>query len=431
LSEEEEKKLSRREKRLVANVDFDNQALNSLGFATDIYYMLGHFGWVQSSNGVSANTHKEFALEILMTMVPILDEGVPSLSFRLEGIQQVVPYENIRELLGFQKGASEKVDVSEGMLDGFWNLISEDAHQQRNSIRNPIIQVFHSWMCKRNMGRMRETKVTDTELNWLYSALIARQPIDPSYLMINRWCCEATWGSRDIGSGCYLSMLAIPLRLGISRNTEQLLPETSLGFKYLKQGKYISVDERGGFLVAKVNLPLPDPRLRLFIQGKEDWLEEGILVPARKNKRGRIIEEGSSLAQEGGAQQNYVPLFGGIPTPPSYYGGPPMQAWGSGAAMPPQNYVVPNVTFAEPYAQYPQPRQSVAIIGGYAVRNMQNIAVIQSNTAQLGEGNANIAYELGRLHLVLPDQFVGGDVQTYYEQGYNYQDYQHQPPAED
>jgi hypothetical protein len=27
----------------------------------------------------------------------------------------------------------------------------------------------------------------------------------------------------------------------------------------------------------------------------------------------------------------------------------------------------------------------------------------------LGECNANIAYELGRLHLVSPDQFVGGD----------------------
>jgi hypothetical protein len=25
-----------------------------------------------------------------------------------------------------------------------------------------------------------------------------------------------------------------------------------------------------------------------------------------------------------------------------------MQAWGSGPAMPPQNYVVPNVTFADP-----------------------------------------------------------------------------------
>jgi hypothetical protein len=307
------------------------------------------------------------------------------------------------------------------MLDGFWNLISGEAHQQQNSIQNPIIQVLHSWMCKRIMRRMRETKVTDTKLNWLYSTLIVRQPIDPSYLMINRWCCEATSGS----------MLAISLRPGITRNPEYLLPGTPLGFEYLKQGKYISGDERGGFHVAKLNLPLPDPRLRLFIQGKEDWLEEGLLAPTKKNKRGKLVEEGSSSAQEGGAQQNYVPPFREIPTPPSYYGGPTMQAWGSGPAMPPQNYVVPNVSFAEPYTQYPQPQQSMAKIGGYAARNMQNVAAIQSNAAQLGEGNANIAYELGRLHLVPSDQFVGGDVQTYYEQGYNYQDHQYQPPAED
>jgi hypothetical protein len=156
-------------------------------------------------------------------------------------------------------------------------------------------------MCKRILERMRETKVTDTELNWLYSALIARQPIDPSYLMINRWCCEATSGSGDIGSVCYLSMLAISLRPGIPRNPEHLLPGISLGFEYMKQGKYISGYERGGFKVAKVNLPLLDARLSLFIQGKEDWLEEGLLVPARKNKRGRIVKEGSFSAQEGGA----------------------------------------------------------------------------------------------------------------------------------
>jgi hypothetical protein len=142
----------------------------------------------------------------------------------------VVPYEYVKELLGFQKGAPEKVDVPDGLLDGFWNLIYGEAHQQRNCIRNPIIQVFHSWMCKRIMGRMRETKVTDTELNWLYLALIAKKPIDPSYLMINRWCCEATSGSGDIGSGCYLSMLAISLRPGITRNPEHLLCGTPLGF---------------------------------------------------------------------------------------------------------------------------------------------------------------------------------------------------------
>jgi hypothetical protein len=62
--------------------------------------------------------------------------------------------------------------------------------------------------------------------------------------------------------------------------------------------------------------------------------------------------------------------------------------------MPPPYFAVPNVAFAEPYAHLPQPQQSVAIIGGYAVRNMQIIAAIQTNAKQMGEGNANIAYEL-------------------------------------
>jgi hypothetical protein len=106
-----------------------------------------------------------------------------------------------------------------------------------------------------------------------------------------------------------------------------------------------------------------------------------------------------------------------------------MQAWGSGAAMPPPNFVVPNIAFAEPYAHLPQPQQSVAIIGGYIARNMQNSAAIQTNANQMGEGNANIAYELGRLHLAPLEQFITGAVQSYYEHGYNNQDYQYQPPT--
>jgi hypothetical protein len=62
---------------------------------------------------------------------------------------------------------------------------------------------------------------------------------------------------------------------------------------------------------------------------------------------------------------------------------------------------------------------------------MQNIAAIQANAAQLGEGLANIAYERGRPHLAPLKQFIGGDVQFYDEQGCNHQDYQYQPPAED
>jgi hypothetical protein len=123
---------------------------------------------------VSVNTHKGFTLEILMTMAHILDEGVPSFSFHLEGVEQVVPYD-IGELLGFQKGAPEQVDMHGCTLEGFWSMIEGEAHQQRNSIRNPIIQLFHSWIYKKILGRMRETKITNTELNWLYSALPGSQ----------------------------------------------------------------------------------------------------------------------------------------------------------------------------------------------------------------------------------------------------------------
>jgi hypothetical protein len=84
---------------------------------------------VQFSNGVPVNTHKGFALEILMTMAHILDEGVPSLSFHLEGVEQVDPYEYIWELLGFQKGAPEQVYVHEGTLEGLWTVIMGGAHQ--------------------------------------------------------------------------------------------------------------------------------------------------------------------------------------------------------------------------------------------------------------------------------------------------------------
>jgi hypothetical protein len=181
-------------------------------------------------------------------------------------------------------------------------------------------------MSKRISGRIKETKITDMEVNWLYSALIVGQPIDPTHLMINWWRCEATSGSEDIGSRCYLSMLAISLRPRIPRDPECLLVSTYLGFDYLKQGKYISGYEIGGFKVANVNLPLPDARLRLFLEGKEDWLEEGLFEPAKKNKKGRIIEEGSSATQEEGAPQYYVPPYGGVPALPRYYGGVPIQA---------------------------------------------------------------------------------------------------------
>jgi hypothetical protein len=70
-----------------------------------------------------------------------------------------------------------------------------------------------------------------------------------------------------------------------------------------------------------------------FLRGRRSVRGSTSCAGEEKNKR--IVGEGFSTAQEEGAQQNYVPPFGEIPAPPNYYSGVPMQAWGSGAAIPP------------------------------------------------------------------------------------------------
>ena len=93
MSDEEEEKLGCLEKRVVPNVDFDDDALQVLGFSPDIYQMMNHLGWGQFFDGVGVSFHLELAMEILMTMAPVINEGVPSLSFRLKDDEHIISYE--------------------------------------------------------------------------------------------------------------------------------------------------------------------------------------------------------------------------------------------------------------------------------------------------------------------------------------------------
>jgi hypothetical protein len=88
--------------------------------------------------------------------------------------------------------------------------------------------VFHSYVQK-DFGENERNKGNrhGVELALLgFDCQAANRPHSP---MINRRCCEATSGSGYIGSGCYLSMLAISLRPGITSNPKHLLAGTSLG----------------------------------------------------------------------------------------------------------------------------------------------------------------------------------------------------------
>jgi hypothetical protein len=81
--------------------------------------------------GVGVNTHKKLDLEVLMTLAPVINEGVACLSFRLEDEEQLVTYGYIGELLGYKKEARSKLMSKKKMLEGFFGgIISREDYKE-------------------------------------------------------------------------------------------------------------------------------------------------------------------------------------------------------------------------------------------------------------------------------------------------------------
>ena len=74
--------------RLRANYDFDDEALQKLGFNHDIYQLLENIGWKLFSGGVTVDMQEEVALKMFMTLEKttevVDDEEVPCLKFSLK-----------------------------------------------------------------------------------------------------------------------------------------------------------------------------------------------------------------------------------------------------------------------------------------------------------------------------------------------------------
>jgi hypothetical protein len=101
----------------VPNFDFDDNTLQVLD-STQISNL--EQPWMGAIlYGVGVNTHKELDSEVLMTLAPVISEGVSCLSFHLEDEEQLVPYGYIGELLGHKKEARSKLMSKKKMLEGF------------------------------------------------------------------------------------------------------------------------------------------------------------------------------------------------------------------------------------------------------------------------------------------------------------------------
>ena len=311
LSKEEEERLKFMKGRLRANYDFDDEALVKLGFHHDIYELLENIGWKLFSDGVTVDMQEEVALEMFMTLEKstevVDDEEVPCLKFRLKNEEKVITYGEIGSLLGFKSNAYEMVQVEDGELDEFWTKIAKDVNRQRKNISNVTLQIFHSWLSKRILGRMRESKVTDQELNWMYAALVKKQVIDPTNIMVERWLCEASSSTGEVGSGCYLTMIARAMNPRLRVIQKFYVPGRDIGIDHLRQGHYIGGDEKKGFTISEMDISLPDQRLKLFARGRTDWRVENIGKKVKKSKRGRLIEGTSASAQQEDLEVNLPP----------------------------------------------------------------------------------------------------------------------------
>ena len=119
LSKEEEARLKHLRGRLRPNHDFDDDALNTLGFYNDIYHLLENLGWNLFSDGVQVHVYEDFAMEMLMTMKMttriIEEEEKNCIEFRAKDEEKYITFEDVENLLGFRPDAPEEVQLVQEM----------------------------------------------------------------------------------------------------------------------------------------------------------------------------------------------------------------------------------------------------------------------------------------------------------------------------
>jgi hypothetical protein len=120
------------------------------------------------------------------------------------------------ECLLFSKGSSRTSGCAWRHMGRF--LVYD--HGRRPSTKKYYPETHHpcvSLCCASGfLGRMRETKITNTELNWLYSALPGSQSTPLSYDQPVVLLSNIEFGR----SSCYLSMLAISLKTAYYKEPE-------------------------------------------------------------------------------------------------------------------------------------------------------------------------------------------------------------------
>ena len=86
--------------------------------------------------------------------------------------------------------------------------------------------------------------------------------------MINRWLAEATSGTKTVGSGCYLTMIASFFKPDIDRDPDWFIKGGSIDARTMKNAHLIDGDREKGYTIEVTNFKLPDRKLGIYHVGK-------------------------------------------------------------------------------------------------------------------------------------------------------------------
>ena len=106
--------------------------------------------------------------------------------------------------------------------------------------------------------------------------------------MVERWICEASSGTGEVGSGCYLTMIARAMNPRLRVIQKFYVPGRDIGIEHLRHGHYIGGDEKKGLTISEMDISLPDQRLKLFARGRTDWRVENIGKKGEEIKKRRV-----------------------------------------------------------------------------------------------------------------------------------------------
>lgn len=135
------------------------------------------------------------------------DDGSDVITFRVSDDMHSISFEGLALLLGFDLDVGEVGNVSKEELDFFWLYLFDVEERKKGHIKNHAIQGFHLWMATRTTGRIDSSNINDSDMRWLYHAIMSPTHCNPISMMVRNWFGNSSSMMGKLAFGSYIQLM--------------------------------------------------------------------------------------------------------------------------------------------------------------------------------------------------------------------------------